>query len=238
MRPARPVRRRDPCRPGSTPAAAGGCGRRRRAAPSPARRHTSSFRARWPPRRRARAPCQARPHGRWRERRDRSRPWCRVSGVAKPTPRARANSARAGLMSTSVTSAPGSRPHRYATRAPTTPAPTTAMRSAGPGAASQTALSAVSILAASTARCGGRFSGSTTAALAGILNRFWCGWSVKTVRPRRASVAAFDPADRGIAIFHRKRKMAGHEGRAHALEFALGTRPASTSASVPRLIAP
>ena len=37
--------------------------------------------------------------------------------------------------------------------------------------------------------------------------------------------AGFDPADRGVAIFDRKREAAGHEGRAHALEFALGHAP-------------
>src|SRR5687767_12532307 len=31
-----------------------------------------------------------------------------------------------------------------------------------------------------------------------------------------------DPADGGIAIFHRKRESALHEGRAHALELAFG----------------
>jgi KDO2-lipid IV(A) lauroyltransferase len=57
--------------------------------------------------------------------------------------------------------------------APTTPAPTTAMRSAGPGAPSHSALSAVSMLAASTARCGGTWAGTSTTAFAGTVNTSW-----------------------------------------------------------------
>ena len=37
--------------------------------------------------------------------------------------------------------------------------------------------------------------------------------------------AVFDSPDGGIAVFHRKRKIAGHEGGAHALVFALGHAP-------------
>jgi len=54
-----------------------------------------------------------------------------------------------------------------ANRSPTTPPPTIAMRSAGPGAASHTALSAVSRFAAKIARSGGTPSGSGTSALSG-----------------------------------------------------------------------
>ena len=91
---------------------------------------------------------------RWRERQNRNRPAHRP-GVAKPRRSARASSARAGSMSISVTVAPSTRAQRNPTSAPTTPAPTTAMRPDGPGAASQVALSAVSTLAASTARDSG-----------------------------------------------------------------------------------
>src|SRR6516164_3374413 len=94
------------------------------------------------------------------------------SGEAKSTFSLRATSARAGLVSTSVTSPPAIRPQRNATNAPTAPAPTIAIRSAGPGAPSQTALRAVSILAASTARLGGKLFGRRTTELEGTLNMF------------------------------------------------------------------
>src|SRR6478672_4925001 len=77
------------------------------------------------------------------------------SGDAKRAPSACASPARPEAISITVTSAPGNRAHRYATRRPTSPPPTTAMRSAGPGAPSQTPLRAVSMLGASTARHGG-----------------------------------------------------------------------------------
>jgi membrane glycosyltransferase len=48
---------------------------------------------------------------------------------------------------------------------------------------------------------------------------------VRVEREYRASEQGFgpalDPADRGVAVFHRKRKVAGHERRAHAFELAL-----------------
>ena len=60
---------------------------------------------------------------------------------------------------------------RNATIAPTAPRADDRHPVGGSGAASHTALSAVSMLAASTARCGGTFSGTGTAASRGILNR-------------------------------------------------------------------
>ena len=95
--------------------------------------------------------------------------------AARSRPRARLRSPRAGSMSTRVTSRSGSLPHSHAHSAPTTPPPTTAMRSAGPGAASHTALSAVSMLAASTPRDAGTSAGSSVTASAGRLNAVWCG---------------------------------------------------------------
>ena len=118
-------------RPGSRPAAAGGYGRRRRAEPAPGRRHTSSVRARSPRSPQATS-AVARPAAVPLAWMTRSQSAGAASGLAKPTPSLRANSARAGLISTSVTCAPASCPHRKATSAPTTPAPTMAMRSAGP----------------------------------------------------------------------------------------------------------
>ena len=59
------------------------------------------------------------------------------------------------------------RAQRKATSAPTTPAPITAIRPNGPGAASQVALSAVSMLAAITARDSVISAGTGTAKSAG-----------------------------------------------------------------------
>ena len=91
----------------------------------------------------------------------------------------------------------------------------------GPARASQMALSAVSMLAASTARGGGTSAGSGTTASAGRSNTVWCGYSAKTLRPISAVGPGLDPADHRVAIFHRERKAAAHEWRAHALVFAL-----------------
>jgi hypothetical protein len=90
-----------------------------------------------------------------------------IVGAAKATPRARATAARAGSVSASVTSAPGSLARSQATKQPTTPPPTTWARSPGLAAASQTAFSAVSMFAASTARPGGTPSGSGITAARG-----------------------------------------------------------------------
>jgi len=60
-----------------------------------------------------------------------------ASGSAKPSPSFAARSRRAGAISTSVTSVPGRRAASRAASAPTVPAPTTAMRSPGPGAPSR-----------------------------------------------------------------------------------------------------
>ena len=125
------------------------------------------------------------------------------------TPSVRASAARAGSMSMSVTSAPGIRPQRKATSAPTTPAPTTAMRSGRARArASQIALSAVSMLAASTARGGGMSSGTGTTASAGTVE-------LGLMRMQREDIAAdqrgrpgLDHADRRVAVFHREREAA------------------------------
>ena len=64
-----------------------------------------------------------------------------------------------------------SRAASAATRAPTTPAPTTAIRSPGPGTPSQRPFIAVSMLAASVARRSGTSSGTTTTASSGTMNR-------------------------------------------------------------------
>ena len=131
-----------------------------------------------------------------------------------------ASSARAGAISTTrdlrrpaaarTAARPEGRP---------TPPPTTAMRSAGPGAPSQTALSAVSMLAASTARAGGTPSGTAHHRLGrhreqALMRMEREHHAVRATRP------LLDPADRRIAVFDRERKRAAHEGRPHALKFA------------------
>ena len=103
-----------------------------------------------------------------------------VAGRLRRAPRSRRRTpgqcaARAGLMSTTVTCVPGILAHSRATSRPSTPAPTTAIRSAGPGAPSHTALSAVSMLAASTARSAGSPSGSGRIFSTARLNTVWCG---------------------------------------------------------------
>src|SRR6266699_946477 len=64
------------------------------------------------------------------------------------------------------------------------------MRSAGAGAPSHTALSAVSILAASTARRGGTCSGTGNTASAGKVKRLWWGCKLKTIRLRSSAAPA------------------------------------------------
>ena len=67
---------------------------------------------------------------------------------------------------------------------PTTPPPTTTIRSPGPQPPSQIAFRAVSRLAARTARLGGTPSGTGTVRPAGTAKRSWWGCSAKTLRPR------------------------------------------------------
>src|SRR5215213_6398688 len=90
------------------------------------------------------------------------------AGLANFRPNDRASASRAGSMSMRVTSAPSICAQRNPASAPTTPAPTTAIRLDGPGAppqaASQVALSAVSTLAASAARGSGTSAGNGTTA--------------------------------------------------------------------------
>ena len=102
------------------------------------------------------------------------------------TPSAAATVARPGSTSTSSTSAPGIRAASHATRRPTAPPPTTAMRAPTAGAPSQRTFTAVSALAASAARPVGTSSGSGTTAVAGTTKRVWCGCRQKTRRPTRS----------------------------------------------------
>ena len=78
----------------------------------------------------------------------------------------------------------------------------------GPAPASHMAFSAVSMLAASTARDGGMSPGTGTTASAGRSNMVWCGCSAKTLRPIERRRPGLDLADRGVAVFHRERESA------------------------------
>ena len=100
------------------------------------------------------------------------------------------------------------------------------MRSAGPGAASHTPLSAVSMLAASTARCGGTSSGKRHGGACRDVEYGLVRVERKDGLARKASPAVLDPSDGGVAVFHGKGKIASHERRAHSLEFARGHTPA------------
>ena len=94
-----------------------------------------------------------------------------AAGRAKRSPSASATARRDGSTSTSVTSAPGRRAASQPVSRPMTPPPTITILSAGPEPASQWALSAVSILAASTARRGGTVSGTGTRQARGATKR-------------------------------------------------------------------
>src|SRR5690606_14370853 len=111
----------------------------------------------------------------------RSQPPAARSGGANSTPSASATAARDGSVSTSWTRPPGNPARTPATEQPTIPAPTTAMRSPTSGAASHSALTAVSTVPARTARPGGTSSGTTLTALAGTTYRVWCGYRQNTV---------------------------------------------------------
>ena len=118
-----------------------------------------------------------------------------------------------------LTSQPGMRPASHATRHPTAPAPTTATRSPGSDAASHTPLSAVSRLAASTARPAGTSSGTTCTAL----GRHHVARLVRVQAEHRAAPAArrplLDTPHVGVAVLHRRREVARLKRRAHPLVF-------------------
>ena len=94
------------------------------------------------------------------------------------------------------------------------------------GAASQSALTAVSTVPASTARRGGTPSGTTATASAGTTYAVWCGWRQKTVRPRSSVGAGLDHADVEVAVLHRSREVALLERRPHHGVLALGNAAA------------
>ena len=126
-------------------------------------------------RRAGRARAAARPRSRWCARPGRGRP-ARVAGRGEADARARPRRRpRAGRRRRASPRRPGIRASSRATQQPTMPAPTTATRSPTSGAASHSALTAVSTVPASTARAGGTSSGTTVTASAGTTYAVWCG---------------------------------------------------------------
>ena len=177
-------RRRDGADLGGDRSTAAANGRPRRAAARARGRRTSLPRRCVPRRRRGPAPDA----GRLRSAEAWTISSCSsgaASGKAKraaepPAPAALA----AGSMSTTV-STHGWDARQQATphSSPTTPAPMTSTRSPASGAASHSTFSAVSMLAASTARGVGTASGTGMHIAAGARKRSWCGCSTKTRRP-------------------------------------------------------
>ena len=117
----------------------------------------------------------------------RSAPGKAASGKAKLAPNAVARAARPGSVSINCTLQPGTRAASQATSRPSVPPPTTATRSPTRGAASQSALIAVSSMAASTARLAGTPGGSGSTASAGTWYKVWCGYRQNTVRPSNSA---------------------------------------------------
>ena len=115
--------------------------------------------------------------------------------------------ARRGRCRSARRACPGIRAASAAMKQPTTPAPTTAMRSPRRGPASHSALTAVSMLAASAARASGTSSGTGSDGVGrhdvAILMRIKA--EDAPAAQRRAS--RFDDADRGVAVFHRRREI-------------------------------
>ena len=116
--------------------------------------------------------------------------------------------------------APGMAASSRATQQPTMPAPTTAIRSPTSGAASQSALTAVSTVPASTARVrrapvgyGRHRAGRHDVAV-------WCGYRQKTVRPSSAGGPLLHDPDVEVAVLDRAGEVAVLERCAHQLVLA------------------
>src|SRR5215218_5923004 len=165
----------------------------------------------------------------------RSHPPATASGRAKRAPSDAATEARDSTTSTSVTSTPGMRASRRATQHPTIPAPTTATRSPTSGGASQSALTAVSTVPASTARAGGTSSGTTVTAPAGTTYAVWCGYRQKTVRPRSSGGPCSTAPTLRYPYLTGPGNSPSWNGARIAAYWLGGTPPRNTSVSVPRL---
>ncbi len=156
---------------------------------------------------------------------------------AAPRPAARRRSravvpasARAGSVSTTVTCAAGdARQQGGAVSRPTTPAPMTSMRSPASGAASHSTFSAVSMLAASTARGVGTASGTGMHIAVGrqedVLMRMQCEDPPRRRRCGRPRCSRISPGTGTRPPI---------SGARIAWYWLAGTRPANTSDSVPR----
>ena len=143
-----------------------------------------------------------------------------ASGLAKRTPSFSANSARAGLISTSVDLGAGNLAAQKRNQCANYAGADDGDAVGRADAASQTALSAVSMLAASTARCGGTLSGNNDGELGRNIEQVLVRVKREDVAAAQILRAVLDPADRGVAVFDRERKISAHERCAHALMFA------------------
>ena len=164
----------------------------------------------------------------------RSRPSGAASGAQNRKPSASAAPARDGSRSHTARSRPGTRASSAAASNPTTPAPITNARSPTNGRASQRMFTAVSMLAASTARRSGTASGTGTHIATGATKRSWCGWRQKTRRSRHPAGAVLHHAHSRVAVLDRERELPAMSGARIAAHWLGGTRPSSTSRSVPR----
>ena len=213
---AAPSRRR---RPATTSASSGGCGTRRRAARPARHRRTSSARRRRFEARQLERGREAGARCRSCGRRDRRRARA-VLGARNGTPSACAAAALRASMSTSSTSAPTMRAASHATRQPTVPAPITATRSPTRGAASHSALTAVSRLAASTARAGGTIVGQHVQRADGHDVARLVRIQAEDVPAAQLRGPLLDDADVAVAVLDGRGKLAGLKRRAHALVLA------------------
>ena len=122
----------------------------------------------------------------------------------------------------SVTSAPSIRAQRNPTSAPTTPAPTTAMRPEGPGRRVPGRVERGLHVGGQHRARQRNVARHRHHGLGRHVEQGLMGMQRKDIAADRAPPARPRPADRGVAIFHRERKAAAHERRAHALVFAFG----------------
>ena len=123
----------------------------------------------------------------------------RAGKAGRPGPRRAA--ARLSSMSTAVTSRARQPRRQRGTSSPTTPAPTTTMRSPGPAPPSHSALSAVSILAASVARRAGTPSGTGTRAVDGHVETVLVRMQAEHRAADQLRRALLDNSRRAIAVF-------------------------------------
>src|SRR6516165_8109109 len=140
------------------------------------------------------------------------------SGPAKRAPIACAGLARAEAISTTVTSAAGNRAHRYATKRPTSPPPTTAMRRAG---------RAVPHRIERGLHIGREYGAPRRHTLGNGNHRLrrqgeqaLVGMQAENDALAQFGGPSLDPPDGRVAVFHREGKCPPHQRRAHTFVLA------------------